>query len=114
MSNTAVITFDSAGAAQAMYRDAFPLNFLGELSVSRASEIKFNERNQNWDILLVLPNLEGIPCEIPVPEATGFAGYDLARKIEVEWLDAARLDSVEPTSAEGLAHLKSSRERNEK
>lgn len=112
MATSTVITFTAGGQAEAMYRDIFPLHFLGELNVWRASEIKFNATTQKWDMYLVVPNSEGTQEERMVPEACGFHEYDMARKVEIEWLDAARLHDTHPLSPNGLTYLQQSRERN--
>lgn len=101
-----IIDFFSDGSAQAMHRDQFPLGFLGRMEVVRASEIKFNEETQLWDIFL--PETSGDSAQAEwkcVPESCGFPEYDYARKIEVAWLDGCRLAGVEPFSPAGIELL---------
>lgn len=94
-----VIDFTKDGGVEAMYRDAFPLGFLGEQQVARASDIKHNQATQKWDIHLADPlNPEKF---VFVREATGFDGYDEARKMEVKWLETCRLQGIVPLSADG-------------
>jgi hypothetical protein len=92
-----IIDFTPAGTAQAMHRDGFDLAFLGERSIKRASDIKFNEGTQLWDIWLIRE--EEQPCL--VSEAKGFPAYDVARSFEVAWLDACRLKGLDSVSVEG-------------
>lgn len=95
-----IIDFTADGQAQAMHRDEMDLNFLGHKSVERATEIKFNEATQKWDIQLPLHGEW-----ITVPHGHGFASYDGARKTEIAWLDMCRLEGVSPRSASGSAAL---------
>lgn len=99
--NTMVIDFDEAGVAQAMHNDALPLGFLGEMEITRASDIEFRQETQLWDIWL----LEKGTVPKLATSARGFASYDEARKAEVYWLSQSRLGGVHPTSPEGIDHL---------
>lgn len=104
----AIITFDAFGGVEAMHRDEYPIDFLGKMTITRASEIVFDEETQKWGIVLVDPKL----CApgTAMPEATkGYHGYDIARAVEVAWLDACRLDGVMPLSDMGLYHLNEAR-----
>lgn len=94
-----VIDFTPSGGVEAMYRDSFSLGFLGQQQVARASDIKHNAETQKWDIHLADP----LHADrfIFVPEATGFDGYDEARKMEVRWLELCRLQGVQPLDTTG-------------
>lgn len=86
MSKPKVIVIDLSpeGAASGMHFDGFPLGFLGKMQVARASEIVFNEHNQQWDIDLYGANeSERFTIE-------GFPGYDLAREFEVDFVQLCR------------------------
>lgn len=96
-----VIDFSASGEVSAMHRDEFPLGFLGRQTIARASEIMFDESTQLWDIWLI----EGDPVPRLAAGARDFPTYDTARKAEVAWLEAARLNDVHPMSAQGLALL---------
>ena len=98
---SAVIDFSPDGQVQAMHRDGFDLGFLGERSITRASDIKFNETTQSWDIWLMAKGRN----EWLSSNAQGFAGYDIARKVEVRWLDESRLEGVPPSSSRGCEIL---------
>ena len=95
MNKEIVIDFANNGTVESMHFDEFPLGFLGKATVERASEIFFNEDTQLWDILL--PGQEA-PCV----NAAGFAGYDVARRFEVEWLQECRKARVPPTTEFGM------------
>lgn len=100
-----VIDFTPEGQVQALHQDAFPLWFLGRMEVTRASTIAFNEESQRWDIHLHLPGGAKWSC----PELTGIDGYELARLVEVTWLDQLRLLDLPCDSAEAINRLKSIR-----
>lgn len=97
MSTAIVIDFTPEGSAQAMHKDGFSLDFLGDRTITRASEIQFNEKTQLWDIWLYRVN--GNPWL--GANASNFSGYDTARKVEVKWLEDCRLEGVDPMSERG-------------
>lgn len=99
-----VIDISPLGVAQAMHMDEFPLGFLGDARVTRASEIHFNEETQLWDI--ILPGMEAPLCRATV----GFNGYDEARKFEVFWLQNCRRGEVSPYTLEAAARAQKLRE----
>ena len=99
---TLVIDFDPSGSVEAMHFDSFPLKFLGRQEINRASELKYDSDTDTWFICVA--NREGL-FNAPVPEATGFASYDHARRVEVAWFNQCRLDGVEPESTRGRAIL---------
>ncbi len=96
-----VIEFTESGEVTAMHRDSFSLGFLGKQSISRASEIMFNEDTQRWDIHLASPENGTF---FPTP-ASGFVGYNEARDVEVAWLENCRLHDVEALSDRGISIL---------
>lgn len=96
-----VISIDPAGAASAMHRDDFPLGFLGKQKIARASEIKFNDSSQLWDIYA--PYRDGDPVEDwhTFYYIREFKTYDSARRFEVLWMEHCALQSIAPLSTEG-------------
>jgi len=105
-----VIDFSPEGDVEAMQSDRFSLGFLGAQQVRRATEITFNELNQNWDISLCLYNEDGkLAGYHTLIEAKGFSGYDAARQVEVKWLNLCRLGGIDPSSEEGKVLLISAR-----
>jgi hypothetical protein len=101
------IDFAEDGTVEAMNRDEFNIGFLGKQSIQRASEIKFNEATQSWNICL--PD-DDDRCWVAIPEATGFASYNVARDVEVFWLETARRVGVNPTSMEGIRILQAAKD----
>jgi len=103
MSPGHVIDFNLDGSAEAMHNDRFPLAFLGRQEIHRATEIRFIEATQTWSICwpndeASIPFVDGL-CE-------GFETYDGARSVEVQWLNACRLEGVAWNSPKGQAALK--------
>jgi hypothetical protein len=48
--NTSVITFDSNGDGHCLYTEAVDLSTIGPLQVARASNIEFNQAEQQWEV----------------------------------------------------------------
>lgn len=89
-----VIDFSAAGEVKAMHMDGFDLGFLGQKHVERATEIKFDEASQTWE-LFVPGGLDGL--WLIVENGRGFSGYETARNFEVAWLNVCRHKGIEPT-----------------
>lgn len=110
-----IIDFTPEGTVESLHNDSFDLGFLGAKTVTRATEIRFHEESQTWQIELpvmsVLEDLGGPTApvctgfQLPFPEARGFATYEQARRIEVRWLDACRLQGFDPWSINGQGTL---------
>ena len=107
-----VIDFTPDGQAQAMHRDDMNLSFLGRQSIVRATEIKFNEDTQKWDICYPAMIADDFGESSPIGwwrginHACGFATYEGARQVEVEWLNSCRLEGVQSDSERGLEILR--------
>jgi hypothetical protein len=95
-----VIDFRVTGEVEAMHRDSFNLGFLGKQAITRASDIRYDEDTQLWDIHVA--DGEGFA---EVAGAKGFSTYDEGRRMEVRWFEACRLNCITPLSTEGLAML---------
>jgi len=102
MTDEIVMDISSTGKTTGLHFDDFDFSFLGEKKIGRASEIFFNEAEQNWEV--ILPG--GF---IPVPEAAGFASYDVARAFEVKWLQGGMKEEVLPESTRGRSVASESR-----
>lgn len=89
-----VIDFKSNGTAEAMNSDSFSLSFLGRQKIERASDIRFNEELQAWQIWINTGN-EYVNSEFT------FSSYNDAGEFEVKWLNQSRLDGVQPMSHDG-------------
>lgn len=74
-----VISIGVDGRVRSMHNDKFNLGVLGPQRIERASDIRFNEDTQQWDIWFVIDG----EYEPPAPPYRGFSGYDEARKFEV-------------------------------
>ncbi len=44
------ISFNTDGTAQCLWTEALPLEELGRLEITRASNIEFNNRTQHWEV----------------------------------------------------------------
>jgi hypothetical protein len=96
-----VITFTGAGEVSAMHRDEFSLGFLGKQEIKRASEIKFNDDTQLWDVALPGIAVHGETPWLTIAPAMGFKTYNGARKFEVLWLEHCALEQVDPLAERG-------------
>jgi hypothetical protein len=98
MSADIVIDFRPEGTVQGMHRDEFNLGFLGAQRIERASEIKFNEESQLWDIYF--PYRGGWESDFMF---RGFETYNGARDFEVAYINACRLAGYPPVSPKGYS-----------
>lgn len=93
MSKPDKMVFDVApdGETVGMHFDCFPLKFLGDMTVKRASEILFDEVRQDWYI-----EVYGYAddCKMHI---NGFTGYDIAREFEVKYVQRCRELGLDPT-----------------
>lgn len=48
--NTVVIRFDPQGEGHCLYTEAVDLQSIGPLQVARASNIEFNQSEQQWEV----------------------------------------------------------------
>lgn len=94
MSVSHVISFNPDGTVVAMHNDKFPLSFLGNQKIERASDIRWDETTQSWGIWY---SLDG-EFHAPTPANEGFATYESARAFEVETVNAALLHGAHPLS----------------
>ena len=92
--NELILDITVDGRAQSLHMDEFPLDFLGTMDITRASEIKFNKYTQKWDIWV--PDSDSFTKTVQ-----GFSAYDIARKFEVEWLQECRREECHPLSGQG-------------
>lgn len=91
-----VIDISATGRVEAMHNDSFDLGFLGPQSISRASDIRFDESSQKWGIWIV-DNGEYLA---PSDALKGFRSYESARQFEVSILNVLRLNGTPPASKE--------------
>jgi hypothetical protein len=102
-----VITFSPDGVVEGMHRDEFPLGFLGEQAIKRASDICFNAATQQWDLYL-RDHRDNFVIEHEAQQ--GFPGYDTARRVEVQWLNECRKEGLNPLGLGGIAVLSAIRQ----
>lgn len=98
MNKEFVIDFNNGGSAQGMHFDEFDLGFLGKKHIERASEIFHDETDDSWKIIL-----PGQDANNVAPACKGFTGYDVARRFEVDWLQACRKQGFDPLDNNGLS-----------
>lgn len=108
-----VIEFSPMGHVEAMHNDAFDLSCIGPQSITRATEIKFNEESQDWAICEPMVCADDYGGWYPFANAEGFKTYEGARKAEVEWLNRCRLLDIQPRSIRGGFILKAVRQEQE-
>lgn len=94
-----VINFKADGTIESLYTDSFNLSFLGKQHIERATDIRFNDSSQLWEIWSIKYFNYG-------PLTEGITTYELARAIEVSWLNRCRLLGVVPESPKGIEILK--------
>lgn len=97
-----VISFDEGGSAESLHIDTFDLGFLGNKAITRATDIAFDDGVQAWSIYLLDKTGGRLPL---VHGSTGLPSYELARKVEVGWLNLCRLNEVSPESDHGHVFL---------
>lgn len=105
-----VIEFSPMGHVEAMHNDAFDLSCIGPQSITRATEIKFNEETQRWSICEPMVCVDDWGAFDAFPNADGFLSYEVARKVEVEWLNRCRLLDAPIRSIKGGFILKAVRQ----
>lgn len=105
MNKEIVIDVSSDGRVSALHMDEFPLSFLGNMKIERASTIEFSEQQQSFYIKVSperSPTQKVLADFIP-HEVRGFKGYDEARQFEVEWLQECSKLDIDPLSNEGVS-----------
>lgn len=88
-----VVSIGPSGAVRSMHNDKFSLGFLGKQSIDRASDICWDEEEQNWGIWF---NVGGT-YEAPSIEYSGFGSYEEARDFEVKVMNQCIQLEMPPT-----------------
>jgi hypothetical protein len=104
-----VITFDTEGSAESLHIDQFDLGFLGSKKITRATDILFDEASQTWTIYLLT---EGKDPALPWKGCKGLPTYEVARSVEVAWLNLCRANDADPKSDTGHVYLNQARKVN--
>lgn len=105
-----VITFDTEGGAESLHIDKFDLGFLGKKHITRATDIRFDDEAQAWTIYLL--DAQGENPELAWKECKGLPTYEVARTVEVAWLNLCRVNDADPRSGEGHTYLNQARKAN--
>lgn len=77
---------------RAVYADEFPLGFLGQQTIKRASDIRFDDDTQSWGLWFFVDG-EFVP---PPPQYTGFSRYGEAREMEIRIMNRCMGMGVSP------------------
>lgn len=105
-----VITFDDQGGAESLHIDKFDLGFLGKKTIVRATDIVFDESAQTWTIYLL--DAQGQNPTLPWTGCKGLPCYEVARKVEVAWLNLCRVNDTDPRDGNGHTYLNQARKVN--
>ncbi len=90
-----VISIGPSGLVKAMHNDSFPMGFLGQQSITRASEIMWDDMAQYWSIHF---NIAGT-FVAPTEEYSGFDSYHEARDFEVAVMNECMKQQLQPTDS---------------
>lgn len=104
-SKSLVIDFTASGKVKSLHFDSFPLSFLGDMEIERATEIVFCANEQKWGIVIPYTSYCG-----NYMAQSGLPSYEKARELEVAWLNECRKEQCKPCSTEGKSILKTLRE----
>lgn len=105
-----VITFDSEGGAESLHIDKFDLGFLGKKHITRATDIRFDDETQDWTIYLL--DAQGDNPVLAWKGCKGLPTYEVARAVEVAWLNLCRVNDSDPRTDEGHTYLNQARKAN--
>lgn len=105
-----VITFDALGGAESLHVDQFDLGFLGAKHITRATDIRFEDTTQDWSIYLL--DAEGDNPTLAWKGCKGLPSYEVARTVEVAWLNLCRINETDPRDGDGHTYLNQARKAN--
>jgi hypothetical protein len=108
MQNELVIEIEPSGGVVALHSDGFPLNFLGRMEVQRQTDIRYTDGF--WDIHYIVDRTAKKLKFWTHKCIRGFDSYNSARDLEVRWLNACRLEGVDPMSTRGQRIAQDQRE----
>lgn len=89
-----VIVISPEGAVKSMHNDRFSLGFLGNQTIERASDIRFDEATQKWGIWF---HVKGQYVPPQLPSHYGFDSYETARDHEVRVMNESLKSDLCPT-----------------
>ena len=99
MNKEILIDISPNGAMHGLHFDEFPLQGFGKAEVTRATDIKWRTEEGCWDIILLEKN--GTHIHHFPKHLRGFFTYEAARKHEVAYLQACRLEGIGTVSNAG-------------
>jgi len=105
-----VITFGEDGSAESLHVDQFDLGFLGKKEITRATDIRFEGDTQDWTIYLL--DAKGENPTLAWKGCKGLPSYEVARTVEVAWLNLCRLNDADPRDGDGHTYLNQARKAN--
>lgn len=88
-----VIAIGPDGSVTSMHNDAFPLGFLGDQDIQRASDIRWDKDEQSWGIHFMV---DGVAIS-PSREYRGFESYEAAQDFEVMVMTECIRHDMSPT-----------------
>lgn len=98
-----VISFGEDGSAESLHIDKFDLGFLGKKQITRATDIRFEDETQDWSIYLL--DAKGENPTLSHKECKGLSSYEVARAVEVAWLNLCRVNDTDPRTGHGHVYL---------
>ena len=89
-----VIVIGPSGVVKSMHNDKFSMGFLGNQTIERASDIRFDSETQAWGIWF---NVDGEFVQPARPSHSGFNSYESARDHEVQVMNESLKTGLCPT-----------------
>ncbi len=97
-----VVSVSPSGGVRSMHDDRFPMGFLGKQQIKRASDIRWNEEEQTWEIWWYVRDDEFEGFAEPAEPYRYFHSYELAREFEVNIMNCSLRTGYHPISNEML------------
>ena len=89
-----VIVIGPSGVVKSMHNDKFSMGFLGNQTIERASDIRFDSETQAWGIWF---NVDGVFVEPAKASHKGYSSYESARDHEVLVMNESLKTGLCPT-----------------
>lgn len=108
MDTPMTVVFGDDGSAFSLHREGvLPLDFLGRQNIERATDIRFDADTQTWG--LHLPDGSGGFRPARSIFAHDLPSYEVARSVEVGWLERCHRQGCEYESPFGILQLQHAR-----
>lgn len=95
-----VVSISPNGGVRSMHDDRFPMGFLGPQRITRASDIRWNEEEQKWEIWWYVRDDEFEGFVEPSEPYRYFSSYEDAREFEVAIMNCSLRTGYHPCSNE--------------